>query len=77
VIQPDGSFALETLDAWVILKGAREGHYRARIVLSDDDRASLRRSAQALHPRFLQFKTSGVSYQVPADGAVVVRASKR
>jgi hypothetical protein len=76
VIQPDGTFALETLHDGVITKGAREGNYRARIILSDDDRASLRRSAQALHPRFLQFQTSGVSFQVPADGDVTVRLSK-
>jgi len=34
-IQQDGSFTLETLHAGVILKGAREGNYQVRIILSD------------------------------------------
>jgi hypothetical protein len=47
VIQPDGSFALETLDTGVTRKGAREGNYQARIVLADDDPAGLRRRCTA------------------------------
>src|SRR5438094_2780376 len=56
VIQADGSFTLQTLHAGIILKGAREGTYQARILLDDDgDRQARRLRRAAVHPRFLKF----------------------
>src|SRR5262245_51284964 len=43
-IKADGTFTLETLDAGNIRKGAREGTYKARILLGDDD-PKLKRAA--------------------------------
>src|SRR5438128_1354464 len=61
VIQTDGSFALQTLHAGVILKGAQEGDYQVRIILDDEgDREARRLRREAVHPRFLKFKTSGL-----------------
>jgi hypothetical protein len=77
VVQPDGRFTLQTLHAGAVLRGAPPGKYRARIILSDEDRASRRRAAQALAPRFLQFQTSGLSFQVPSGGEVTLAVSRR
>jgi len=76
-IQEDGSFSLETLQAGVLHSGAVEGAYRVRIVLSDDDPEARRRAAQALHPRFLQFDSSGLSIQVPNNDPVAVVVSRQ
>jgi hypothetical protein len=77
VIEPDGSFTLETLHAGAILKGAQEGNYQARIVLSDDDKEIRRQAARALAPRFLQFQTSGLSFQVPTQSGVTLIVAPR
>jgi hypothetical protein len=77
LIEPDGSFTLETLYAGIIYKGALEGNYQVRIVLSDDDKATRRAAAHALHPRFLQFQTSGLSLQVPTQGDVTLKLAPR
>jgi hypothetical protein len=78
VIQPDGSFTLETLHAGVILKGAQEGNYQVRLILDDDgDRESKRRRRAALHPRYLDFKTSGLSFKVPTEGDVLLKVAPR
>ncbi len=75
-IRDDGSFSLETLQAGAVRKGAFEGKYQARIVLSDDDPQSRARAAKAIHARYLQFDTSGLTFQVPAKEAVVLRVSR-
>src|SRR5687767_9565768 len=49
-IQPDGSFTLQTLHDGKILKGAREGSYKARIVLTEEDSKSRRQAAKAVAP---------------------------
>ncbi|HKB06076.1 MAG TPA: hypothetical protein VKD90_28030 [Gemmataceae bacterium] len=78
VIEPDGTFALETLHEGKILKGAQAGSYKARIVLSDDgDRESKRQQRTAVHPKFFKFETSGLTFQVPTNGEVVLQVSPR
>src|SRR5262245_24715625 len=77
VIQEDGSFTLETLQGGKIVKGAQEGKYKVRIVLSDDDPAVKRKARAALAPQYLKFETSGLSFQVPAEGEVVLNLSTR
>ncbi len=76
VIQPDGRFTLETLDAGVIRKGAPEGSYQVRIILSDEDKGSWQQAVQAIDPRFLEFQTSDLSFQVPT-GEVTLKVSQR
>jgi hypothetical protein len=76
-IKEDGTFALETLHAGVILRGAREGSYRARIILTDEDRAAKRLAAQALSTRFRSVETSGLVFQVPAENDVTLSVSQR
>jgi hypothetical protein len=75
-ILPDGSFTLETLQAGSVQQGAAAGTYRVRIVLSEDDPEARRRAAQLLHPRFLQFQTSGLTIQVPSNGPPTLALSK-
>ncbi|MCI0358533.1 MAG: hypothetical protein L0211_08625 [Planctomycetaceae bacterium] len=76
-IASDGSFALETLQGGDIRSGAVEGKYQARIVLSDDDDSSRAKAAEALNHRFLQFETSGLTFDVPASDDVVLSLSSR
>jgi hypothetical protein len=78
VIAEDGSFTLETLHAGVILKGAREGSYKARILPGDeDDREARKRQREALNGKYKQFQTSGLSLQVPTEGEVVLKLAPR
>jgi hypothetical protein len=76
-IQEDGSFTLEMIYDGKALSGARPGEYQARIVLSDEDRGSRRRRGRVVAPRFAQFKTSGLSFQVPTSGPVTLKVSPR
>ncbi len=76
-ISNDGAFTLETIHSGVVLKGVREGIYRAKIVLADDDRAGLKLAKAAVSQRFLDFKTSGWTVRVPSDGTITLTASKR
>lgn len=65
-IAADGSFNLETLFEGVILKGAPEGKYQARIVLGDEsDEGAPKRKGKPVHRRFMDFETSQLSFQVP------------
>lgn len=77
VIRSDGTFQLETLHSGVILKGAQEGSYQARLILIDEDPA-LRQAAQSVvDARFLQFDTSGFHFEVPSSEEIVLRVSSR
>jgi hypothetical protein len=77
VIDDAGGFKLETLHAGAVLKGAREGTYTVRIVLSDDDKQKLRQARQAISPRYLKFETSGLSIQVPAAEDVKLELTRK
>jgi len=77
VIQADGSFTLETPHEGRMRKGAREGTYKARIIPTEEDSKSHRRAAQAVARRFLQFETSGLSFQVPTSGDVVLQVTPK
>jgi hypothetical protein len=73
VIGPDGRFKLETLSDGKIRKGAPEGTYAVRLVLSDDDGTKRPKVA----PKFLRFETSGLSLQVPARDDVKLEVGPR
>jgi hypothetical protein len=78
LIGPDGSFEMQTLHDGKILRGAPEGAYKARIILGqDEDEGRPKRRGQPVHKRFLDFKTSGLSYQVPTSGDITVTVAKR
>lgn len=76
-IRPDGSFALQTFDGGVIRQGAREGSYRVRIILDDEDPAGKQRARRAIARRFLSFETSGLSIRVPSESPVTLRAAAK
>jgi hypothetical protein len=76
-IGPDGRFEVETLYKGKVLKGAAEGKYQARIILSDDDGGTPKRRSQLVHNRFLDFKTSGLSLTVPTSGEATFNVSRR
>ena len=77
VIRDDGSFTLETPHAGATIGGARAGAYLVRIVLSDDDAPARRRAAQAIAARYLDFQTSGLTFEVPASGPINLYATAR
>jgi hypothetical protein len=77
VIGPDGTFALETLHAGAVLKGAREGTYRVRIVPAVEDDNGKRLKKPPVAARHLKFETSGLSFQVPASGDVTLELTSR
>ena len=49
----------------------------AMYILTDDDKEMRRRAAKAIAPRFLKFETSGLSFEVPAKEALVLKLSGR
>jgi hypothetical protein len=76
-IEADGTVVLETLHSGKIRKGAQEGKYVVRIVLADDDPETRRKAAKAVAPKFRDFKTSGLSFQVPPPGEVTLTVNPR
>jgi hypothetical protein len=79
LIGPDGDFEMQSVHDGKVRKGAPEGTYRARIYLSNegDDDDGRKRRPPPVHPRFLDFKTSDLSFQVPTDGDITVTVSRR
>lgn len=77
VLRADGTFKLESRHAGVLLNGAQEGKYDVRIILVDDDEKLRRRAALAIAPRFLDFKTSGLSFDVPTGGPITLNLAAR
>ena len=73
VIGPDGRFKLETLAGGRVQKGAPEGTYGVRLILSDDDGVA----RPKVSPRYLRFETSGLSIQVPAKDDVQLELAAR
>lgn len=76
-IKPDGNFELESLIEGKILKGVQPGKYHARIVLGDDDPQHRQLARAAIHPRYLKFNSSGLSFDAPATGPVQLQVSRR
>jgi hypothetical protein len=77
LIGPDGRFEMQTQLQGKLLTGAAEGTYRARIILPDADGGGGRRRPRPIHDRFLDFKTSGLTFQVPTDGEITVTVSRK
>jgi hypothetical protein len=76
-IHADGNFELESLIQGEVRKGALQGNYLARIVLSDDDPQRRKTAAAAINPRFLKFETSGLSFSVPSSSPVQLQVSRQ
>ena len=67
VIAADGSFVLKTLYEGEVVAGAPEGEYKARIILGDpSDENVPKRQGNPVHPRYMQFETSGLAMKVPS-----------
>ena len=66
-IDSTGSFAIKTLYQGVIVEGAPEGNYKARIILADPtDDGVPKRTGNPVHPRYFDFNTSGLKITVPS-----------
>jgi hypothetical protein len=77
-IGADGSFELMRLHQGRERSGAVEGTYRVRIVpKSEDEDVAKWERARPIHPRFEEFKTSGLSFSVPTSGEITVQVSRK
>jgi hypothetical protein len=76
-IGPDGSFWLQTQYQGKLYKGTPEGTYQARIILGDEFEQTRPRRGRPVHPRFLDFKKSGLTVQVPTSGDVTLTVTRR
>ena len=76
-IQSDGTFVLQSLDGGVVRSGAREGTYRVRIILNDNDGPARKRASRAIAPRYQRLESSGLTIQVPPPGEVELRVSAK
>lgn len=77
LIQPDGQFVVESLQAGEVKQGVVDGVYKARIILNDEDQAARKRAADAVASRYRSFETSGLEISVPATGEVVLPVVRR
>jgi hypothetical protein len=76
-IAAGGGFTVETLHQGKVLSGAPEGKYKARIILGDQsDEGVPKRQGNPIHPRFLDFETSGLSVTVPSGNLIVPLSRK-
>ena len=76
-IDASGGFTVKTLHKGEILSGAPEGKYKARIILGDQsDEGVPKRKGNVIHPRYLEFATSKLSFTVPG-GDYTVSLSKK
>lgn len=74
VIDGAGRFRVETLDRGRVKGGAREGSYHARLVLADEGDG---RPKPKVPRKYLDFKTSGWTVQVPAAGDVTLTVAPK
>ena len=74
VIDEAGRFRVETLDRGRVTQGTREGSYHARLVIGDEGDG---RPKPKVPRRYLDFKTSGWSVQVPAAGDVTLTVAAK
>jgi hypothetical protein len=78
-IEPDGSFELSTLD---VGPGAPEGEHRVRVEPEVPDSVDMSQGysaaqARIVHPKYLQFETSGLTYKVvPGENNFTVEVEK-
>lgn len=72
VIDESGRFAVQTLDGGHVQSGAREGTYRARLILTDEGDA---RPKPKVPKKYLDVNTSGWTVQVPPTGDVTLTAT--
>jgi len=77
LIQPDGSFVLESLHEGVVYKGALEGNYKARLVIVDDDPQVARDILKKVDPKVLRFETTALAVSVPSKDGVALRIARR
>jgi len=77
LIQPDGQFSVESLQAGEVKQGIVDGLYKARIILNDEDQAARKRAASAVASRYHRFETSGLEISVPPADEVVLPVLRR
>lgn len=75
-IDADGRFRVQSQIDGKLLNGAPPGSYRARVILpqggDDTDEPRAKRSGPRVHARYLNFKTSGFTVDVPAKEDVTL-----
>lgn len=74
VIDEEGRFRVETLDAGRVKHGAREGRYHARLILADEGDG---RPRPKVPKKYLDAKTSGWTVQVPPPADVTLTIANK
>lgn len=74
-IGPDGRFALERLSDGKTAPGLPAGTYQARVVINDEGDGQTKKPK--VPARYLDFKTSGWSVQVPPPGDVTLTVAAK
>jgi predicted small lipoprotein YifL len=76
-IGPDGSVRFESLHAGRLRAGAPAGRYAARIVVTDEVSEQRAKAVKAVARRFQDARTSGLVFEVPPAGEVVLAVSPK
>ena len=74
-IGADGRFTLERLVAGKTASGLQAGSYQARLILNDEGDGQTKKPN--VPSRYLDFKTSGWSVQVPTSGDVALTVAAK
>lgn len=76
-IAADGRFVFQTLQDGAVRDGVPPGIYRGRLVLVADDQPTLDAAHKQIPQRYLAFASSGIEFQVPLTGDLVIRTERR
>jgi hypothetical protein len=76
-IDGEGRFSFRSLQGGTVRDGVVPGAYRGRLVLVADDEPTLEAVRKRVPERYLGFASSGIAFEVPLDGELVIRTERR
>lgn len=76
-IAADGRLAFQSLHDGTVRDGVPPGMYRGRLVIVADDQPALDAAQKQIPKKYLAFESSGIEFQVPLTGDLVVRMERR
>lgn len=76
-LSPDGAFEVQSLHQGKLRRGLPPGQYRARILFEDDGKDPAKRRNLAVRPKYVDFRTSGLSVTVPSAEDVILTVSRK
>jgi len=76
-IDGEGRFAFQSLHQGRVRDGVLPGVYRGRLVLVADDQPTLDAAHKQIPAKYQAFASSGIEFQVPLTGDLVIRTERR